>query len=105
MTKKHTCSITNLKCFPSNERLINESLCLLNDLATGFTSVRKLVKLDEVKYLLANHTVTFLGTPHFDTFTSGERIRTSVRSLRCARNALAYDYVRRIDKIVGGRIE
>ena len=30
---------------------------LLNDLSVGYSSVRKLVKLEEVQFLLNNHTV------------------------------------------------
>jgi exportin-7 len=51
------CSITNLKCLPAHERIVDDSLTLLNDLSVGYTSVRKLIKLDEVQYLLNNHTV------------------------------------------------
>ena len=35
--------------------IINKTLQLLNDLSMGYSCVRKLVKLDEVEFLLNNH--------------------------------------------------
>lgn len=51
-------SITNLKYWTCKEKLIGETLKLLNELAIGYTSVRKLVQLPEIQYLLNNHTVS-----------------------------------------------
>lgn len=49
--------ITNLKFWCSSNTVIQKTLALLNDLSVGFSSVRKLVKLDEIQFLLNNHTV------------------------------------------------
>ncbi|KAK0410878.1 hypothetical protein QR680_005375 [Steinernema hermaphroditum] len=48
--------ITNLKFWGHNEKLIEASLALLNDLSLGFTSVRRLSRLEEIQFLLNNHT-------------------------------------------------
>ncbi|VVC45633.1 Hypothetical protein CINCED_3A018331 [Cinara cedri] len=48
--------ITNLKFWCSSNTVIQKTLALLNDLSVGFSSVRKLVKLDEIQFLLNNHT-------------------------------------------------
>jgi len=56
--------ITNLKYWGSCELIINKTLQLLSDLSVGYGTVRKLVKLEEVGFLLANHTAEhypFLG--------------------------------------------
>uniref|UniRef100_T1JH36 Gamma-tubulin complex component 2 n=1 Tax=Strigamia maritima TaxID=126957 RepID=T1JH36_STRMM len=56
--------ITNLKYWGSSEQIISKTLQLLNDLSVGYSSVRKLVKLDEVQFMLNNHTsehFPFLG--------------------------------------------
>lgn len=47
--------ITNLKYWSNSETIINKTLQILNDLSVGYTSVRKLVKLDEVQFILNNH--------------------------------------------------
>jgi exportin-7 len=57
-------SLINLKYWASSERLINKTLSLLNDLCIGYSTVRKLKKLDSLNYLLSNHTsenFPFLG--------------------------------------------
>lgn len=56
--------ITNLKYWGNCEMIINKTLQLLSDLSVGYGTVRKLVKLDEVGFLLSNHTAEhypFLG--------------------------------------------
>ena len=56
--------ITNLKYWARSERIISKTLQLLNDLSVGYTCVRKLVKLEEVQFMLNNHTsehFPFLG--------------------------------------------
>jgi exportin-7 len=62
--------ITNLKYWTRSERIINKTLGLLNELSIGYSSVRKLMKLDSIHFMLANHTsdnFPFLGytNPHF----------------------------------------
>lgn len=49
--------ITNLKYWGRSEQIISRTLQLLNDLSVGYTCVRKLVKLEEVQFMLNNHTV------------------------------------------------
>ncbi|XP_026679355.1 exportin-7-B [Diaphorina citri] len=49
--------ITNLKYWGRSEQIITKTLQLLNDLSVGYSCVRKLVKLDEVQFMLNNHTV------------------------------------------------
>ena len=56
--------ITNLKYWTRSEKIINKTLTLLNDLSVGYSSVRKLMKLESIHFLLANHTsenFPFLG--------------------------------------------
>jgi len=56
--------ITNLKYWSNSETIINKTLQILNDLSVGYTSVRKLVKLEEVQFILNNHVADhfpFLG--------------------------------------------
>jgi len=56
--------ITNLKYWSNSEKIIDSTLSLLNDLSVGYSSVRKLVKLDAIQFLLNNHTAEhfpFLG--------------------------------------------
>ncbi|UYV75244.1 XPO7 [Cordylochernes scorpioides] len=57
--------ITNLKYWGNSEPIITRTLQLLNDLSVGYSSVRKLVKLEEVQFMLNNHTsehFPFLGS-------------------------------------------
>lgn len=66
--------ITNLKFWGRSEQIITKTLCLLNDLSVSYTCVRKLVKLDEVQFMLSHHTsehFSFLGT------------NTSLSEMRC----------------------
>jgi exportin-7 len=56
--------ITNLKFWTKSEKIINKTLTLLNDLSVSYSSVRKLMKLETIHFLLANHTsenFPFLG--------------------------------------------
>lgn len=53
--------ITNLKYWGMSEQIISKTLQLLSDLSVGYSSVRKLVKLDAVQFLLNNHTVIILN--------------------------------------------
>ena len=52
--------ITNLKYWANSEIIISKTLQLLNDLSVGYSSVRKLVKLDTVQFVLTNHNVSLL---------------------------------------------
>lgn len=51
--------ITNLKYWGRSEQIIRKTLCLLNELSISYNCVRKLVKLDEIQFILNNHTVNF----------------------------------------------
>jgi exportin-7 len=60
--------ITNLKFWTRSERIVTKTLNLLNDLSVGYSSVRKLMKLDSIHFILANHTCEnfpFLGKLFF----------------------------------------
>jgi len=66
--------ITNLKYWGGSETIISKTLQLLSDLSVGYGTVRKLVKLDEVGFLLSHHTAEhypFLG------------VGVSVTEMRC----------------------
>jgi hypothetical protein len=49
--------ITNLKYWSHREPIVAKTLLLLNELCVGYSSVRKLVKLEEIQFILQNHTV------------------------------------------------
>ncbi|KAI5640764.1 exportin-7-B [Phthorimaea operculella] len=56
--------ITNLKYWGRSEQIISRTLNLLSDLSGGYSCVRKLVKLEEVQFMLQHHTAEhfpFLG--------------------------------------------
>ncbi|XP_026489379.1 exportin-7-A [Vanessa tameamea] len=56
--------ITNLKYWGGSEAIISKTLSLLSDLSGGYSCVRKLVKLEEVQFMLTHHTAEhfpFLG--------------------------------------------
>lgn len=53
------CSITNLKFWGHSEIIIRKTLNLLNELSVSYSWVRKLVKLEEIQFLLNNHTVLY----------------------------------------------
>ncbi|CAN7942333.1 unnamed protein product [Ixodes hexagonus] len=56
--------ITNLRYWSCSEPIVSKTLQLLSDLSVGYSSVRKLVKLEEVQFMLSNHTsehFPFLG--------------------------------------------
>eukprot|EP01134_Creolimax_fragrantissima_P000134 CFRG0134T1 len=62
--------ITNLTLWVDTPGLISQTLDLLNELSTGYTTVRLLLKLQSIQYLLANHTqkefpFLALGHPQF----------------------------------------
>ncbi|XP_072943133.1 exportin-7-B [Epargyreus clarus] len=56
--------ITNLKYWGGSEQIISKTLGLLSELSSGYSCVRKLVKLEEVQFMLTHHTAEhfpFLG--------------------------------------------
>lgn len=60
ITLRLSFSITNLKYWGGNEAIISRTLTLLSELSVGYSSVRKLVKLDTVQFVLSNHTVSYI---------------------------------------------
>ncbi|XP_064383025.1 exportin-7-like isoform X2 [Halichondria panicea] len=59
--------VTNLKFWTSSKTIVTKTLQLLTDLSIGYGSVRKLVKLESVKFILENHTpdhFPFLNVAH-----------------------------------------
>ncbi|XP_074643906.1 exportin-7-like [Tubulanus polymorphus] len=72
--------ITNLKFWGSSEQIISKTLQLLSDLSVGYSSVRKLVKLEAVQFMLNNHTsehFPFLGINTTNSQMSEMRYRTT----------------------------
>lgn len=67
-------SITNLKYLGRSEQIITRTLQLLTDLSVGYSCVRKLVKLDEIQFMLNNHT-----SEHFPFLGSA----VAVNEMRC----------------------
>ncbi|EEC05625.1 Exportin-7-A, putative, partial [Ixodes scapularis] len=53
--------ITNLRYWSCSEAIVSKTLQLLSDLSVGYSSVRKLVKLEEVQFMLSNHTAMKAG--------------------------------------------
>uniref|UniRef100_A0A7N2R2Q7 Importin N-terminal domain-containing protein n=1 Tax=Quercus lobata TaxID=97700 RepID=A0A7N2R2Q7_QUELO len=47
---------TNLKCYTESEEVIDHTLSLFLDLASGYMTGKLLLKLDTVKFIVANHT-------------------------------------------------
>ncbi|RZF34199.1 hypothetical protein LSTR_LSTR003609 [Laodelphax striatellus] len=66
--------ITNLKYWGRSEQIILKTLQLLNDLSVGYSCVRKLVGLEEVEFMLNNHT-----SEHFPFLGNG----VAVSEMRC----------------------
>ncbi|MBA0725549.1 hypothetical protein Golax_022129, partial [Gossypium laxum] len=48
---------TNLKCYTESEQVIDHTLSLFLELASGYMTGKLLLKLDTVKFIIANHTV------------------------------------------------
>ncbi|XP_065926342.1 exportin-7 isoform X6 [Magallana gigas] len=72
--------ITNLKYWARSEQITWKTLQLLNDLSVGYSSVRKLVKLDAVQFVLSNHTnehFPFLGLNANNRSFADMRCRTT----------------------------
>ncbi|XP_053407063.1 exportin-7-like [Mercenaria mercenaria] len=72
--------ITNLKFWGRSEQIISKTLQLLSDLSVGYSSVRKLVKLEAVQFMLNNHTSNhfpFLGINAGNSPMTDMRCRTT----------------------------
>uniref|UniRef100_T1G0A4 Exportin-7/Ran-binding protein 17 TPR repeats domain-containing protein n=1 Tax=Helobdella robusta TaxID=6412 RepID=T1G0A4_HELRO len=61
--------MTNLKCWGTSERVVEFTLNLFNDLSVGFSSVRKIVKLEEIQFILYNH-----SADHFEFLRSTSNV-------------------------------
>ncbi|KAJ6221671.1 hypothetical protein RDWZM_000216 [Blomia tropicalis] len=48
--------ITNLKFWGNDETVVMRTLKILSDLSIGYSSVRKLVQLEQIQFILNNHT-------------------------------------------------
>ncbi|CAL8089365.1 unnamed protein product [Calicophoron daubneyi] len=58
--------LTNLKYWSSNEPILNRTLNLLSEISRGYSAMRKLVRLDDIQFILANHSednFPFLSCP------------------------------------------
>lgn len=66
--------ITNLKYWGISEMIITKTLQILNDLSVGYSSVRKLVKLEEVQFILSNH-----ASDHFPFLSNA----APINQMRC----------------------
>ncbi|VDK52579.1 unnamed protein product [Anisakis simplex] len=66
--------ITNLKYWAREEKLIDQTLVLLNELSLGYAAARRLVRLPDIQLLLNNHTAE-----HF-AFLSSETDLMTMRS-------------------------
>jgi exportin-7 len=51
---------TNLKCYTESEEVINHTLSLFLELASGYMTGKLLLKLDTVTFIISNHTVILL---------------------------------------------
>ncbi|KAF6779419.1 hypothetical protein AHF37_01928, partial [Paragonimus kellicotti] len=52
--------VTNIKYWSSNEPILNRTLNLLSELSRGYTAMRKLIRLDDIQFVLTNHNVSLL---------------------------------------------
>ncbi|CAO3613563.1 unnamed protein product [Cunninghamella echinulata] len=59
--------LTNLQFWGDNESIIKHTLELFNDLASGYSAIRNLRKIDAIQYLLQNHMNS--GLAFFDHHT------------------------------------
>ncbi|XP_078405859.1 ran-binding protein 17-like [Cetorhinus maximus] len=73
--------VNNLKCWGRSELVISRTLQFLNDLSVGYAILKKLVKIDAVRFMLRNHTCEhfpFLGiSEHFHLGDAVLRCRTT----------------------------
>lgn len=66
--------IKNLRHWGNHEVIIQKTMALLNDLSIGYSSVRKLVKLESIQFLLKNH-----NSSHFQFLG----VESQISDLRC----------------------
>ncbi|TGZ74180.1 hypothetical protein CRM22_001078 [Opisthorchis felineus] len=76
--------VTNLKYWTENEPILNRTLNLLSELSRGYTAMRKLLRLDDIQFMLTSHTeenFPFLAARSDFSSLSNNR-QTSVLRLR-----------------------
>ncbi|XP_026314400.1 exportin-7-B [Hyposmocoma kahamanoa] len=73
--------ITNLKYWGGSEQIISRTLGLLSDLSGGYSCVRKLVKLEEVQFMLTHHTAEHF--PFLGITGVGDMSSTRTEEMRC----------------------
>ncbi|KAG5446571.1 Exportin 7 [Clonorchis sinensis] len=76
--------VTNLKYWTENEPILNRTLNLLSELSRGYTAMRKLLRLEDIQFMLTSHTeenFPFLTTRSDFSSLSTNR-QTSVLRLR-----------------------
>ncbi|CAH8511106.1 unnamed protein product [Heterobilharzia americana] len=56
--------LTNLKYWSNCEAILQRTLNLLSELSMGFSAMRKLLRLDDIQFILANHTLLYSETPY-----------------------------------------
>uniref|UniRef100_A0A1I8FZR5 Importin N-terminal domain-containing protein n=1 Tax=Macrostomum lignano TaxID=282301 RepID=A0A1I8FZR5_9PLAT len=66
--------IANLKFWSHHETIIGRTLALLSDLSAGYSAVRKLVRLESVQFVLANHSAA-----HFPFLSGQETLPTRLK--------------------------
>jgi len=72
--------ITNLNCWSSSELIVKNTLAILHELSVGFASLTKIADLDEVKFILSNHTAERFPILSNSTSIEFMRYRTSFYS-------------------------
>lgn len=72
--------ITNLNCWSSSELIVRNTLAILHELSMGFASLTKIAELEEVKFLLSNHTPAHFPFLSNSTSIQFMRYRTSFYS-------------------------
>lgn len=60
--------LTNLKYWTCQEPILRRTLDLLSELSRGYSAMRKLLRLDGIQFILANHTVSDNGYACFWVF-------------------------------------
>jgi hypothetical protein len=64
-------SATNLKIWSKSEIIINETIKVFTDMATGYSNSKLIAKLDTIKYIIKNH-----GPSKFDFLNQAINIKS-----------------------------
>lgn len=68
--------LLNLRYWSDQEAVLEPTLKLFGELTSSFTAMRKLLQLDDIKYMLANHTVSLPFLLYFFNSKSHPFIRS-----------------------------